>query len=205
MARGNRRLATGACTVLFAGAAVLTGCKPQGATAARQFFGVVTEAPKVAYVIEGSGSMIDSIMYVKRELKRSIRQLKPNQMFYVAFASSGPAREMPARKLVPATEANKQAACEFIDSYVPAGQTDLTDSLRRAFEVGAEVIYVLSDGEFEERTVDLVDRLNSDRKVKVNTVCFLYASGEMLLKEIARRNGGTYKYVSEDDLERIGK
>lgn len=162
-------------------------------------------AKKIVYVVDRSGSMTDSIMYVKYELKRSIRQLKPNQEFYVVFYSSGPAVEMPSRKLVPATEANKQQAYEFIDSIVPVGQTDPKEALKRAFEVGPELVYLLTDGEFDKDVIPHIEKLNRGDTVTVNTICFIYTGGEAILQQIAQQNDGTYKYVAETDLENLGR
>ena len=173
-----------------------------GGSGGAEFFGVGGVAKKIVYVVDHSGSMTDSIMYVKYELKRSIRMLRPNQSFHVIFYSSGPALEMPARKLVPATEANKLAAYEFIDSIVPVGQTDPSDALNKAFQNDPELIYLLTDGEFEKKIVDLIDRLNARKdKVTVHTLCFIYTGGEPILQEIAKHNNGTYKYIGENDLE----
>jgi len=174
----------------------------RGGGGGAEFFGVGGVAKKIVYVVDRSGSMTDSIMYVKYELKRSIRMLRPNQSFHVIFYSTGPAMEMPSRKLVPATEANKLAAYEFIDSIVPVGQTDPSDALNRAFQNDPELIYLLTDGEFERKIVDLIDKLNAGKdKVTVHTLCFIYTSGEPILQEIAKRNNGTYKYIGENDLE----
>jgi hypothetical protein len=119
----------------------------------------------------------------------------------VVFYSSGPPIEMPDRKLVPATESNKQLAYQFIDKIVPIGQTDPSEALKRAFEAGPDTMYILTDGEFDKAIVGLVDRLNKDRLVTVNTICFIYSSGEALVKQIAEKNGGTYKFVGEDELK----
>jgi hypothetical protein len=169
------------------------------------FFSVGSVAKKVVFVVDHSGSMTDSIMYVKFELKRSIRSLKPNQQFYVVFYSSGPALKMPSLKLVPATEANKQQAYEFIDSIVPIGQTDPSEALKNGFEVGPEAMYILTDGEFDPQIAGLVARLNAKKEVTVNTICFVYSSGEALLQKIAQQNNGVYKFVGEDDLQSLGE
>jgi hypothetical protein len=42
--------------------------------------------------------------------------------------------------------------------------------------------------------------MNAGGKTKVNTVGFLYRTGEAVLKQIATDNGGNYKFVSEADL-----
>ncbi len=176
-----------------------------GGGGSSEFFGLGGVAGKIVYVVDRSGSMTDSIMYVKYELKRSIRMLKPNQQFYVVFYSSGPPVEMPSRRLVPATEPNKLAAYEFIDSIVPVGQTDPSKALERAFEVGPELIYLLTDGEFDKKIVNLIDKLNRGDKVTVHTLCFIYTGGEPLLQQIAQANGGTYKYIGENDLAELGR
>jgi len=175
----------------------------RGVGGGTNFFGVGGVAGKIVFVVDRSGSMTDSIMYVKYELKRSIGVLKPNQQFFVIFYSSGPPQMMPVRKLLPATEANKQSAYEFIDNIVPIGQTDPDEALTQGFRLNPELIYLLTDGEFDKKTVGHIDRLNGGKKVTVNTICFIYSNGEAILMEIAGKNNGTYKYVGEDDLQSL--
>jgi DNA-directed RNA polymerase subunit RPC12/RpoP len=155
---------------------------------------------KIVFIIDRSGSMTDSMMMVKRELRRSISRLEQPQSFHVIFFSSGPAVEMAGRKLVPATVANREMAFDFIDGVVPVGQTDPSDAFRAAFAVQPEVIHFLSDGEFDPKIVAQIDKLNTAKTTRINTVCFMYVQAEKLLMEIASRNGGTYRYISPDDV-----
>ena len=92
----------------------------------RGFFGtgVPETARKIVYVVDRSGSMTDSIDFVKYELKRSIGDLGEENEFHVIFYSSGPPVEMPTRRLVSSTDRNKQLAFEFIDGVIPQGETD---------------------------------------------------------------------------------
>ena len=168
----------------------------------RGFFGTVeTEiAHKIVYVVDRSGSMTDSIDYVKFELNRSIGELGEDTAFHVIFYSSGPPVEMPTRRLVNGTDRNKQLAFEFIDGIIPQGETDPVESIKRAFAVGPDIIYILTDGEFDRSVVDLVKRLNTGDKVTVHTIGFLYRTGEEVLKKIAAQNNGNYKFVSEAEL-----
>ena len=102
----------------------------------RGFFGVgggKEGAGKIVYVVDRSGSMVDSIEFVRAELKRSIGTLTDEQEFHVIFYSSGPPVEMPTGRLVKATERNKQLAGQFIDGIVPQGETDPSKALERAF------------------------------------------------------------------------
>jgi len=169
-----------------------------------EFIGIGTPAgtKKIVYVVDRSGSMTDSIDYVKYELKRSISELTEDKEFHVVFYSSGPPVEMPTRRLVNATERNKQLAFEFIDGVVPQGETDPSKALERAFACGPELVYFLTDGEFDKAVVGLVKRLNARGEAAVSTILFVYRppEAERMLKQIAEENRGEYKFVSPEDL-----
>ncbi len=167
----------------------------------RTFFGIPLGdgAKKVVYVSDRSGSMTDSMDYVKFELRRSIGELDEGDQFHVLFFSSGAPVEMPTRRLANATRRIKALAWEFIDGIVPQGETDPSKALERAFAVRPDVIYLLTDGEFDRSVVDLVKQLNPDKRVKVNAISFLYGP-HVVLKEIAKQSGGTYRFLSEADL-----
>jgi hypothetical protein len=155
---------------------------------------------KTVYVVDRSGSMTDSIDYVKWELKRSLGELREEQEFHVIFYSSGPPVEMATRRLVNATERNRQLAYEFIDAVIAQGETDPSKALERAFAVKPDLIYLLTDGEFDESVVGQVKRLNVGGRVRVYTIAFLYRNGEKVLRQIADQNGGEYKFVAREDL-----
>jgi uncharacterized protein with von Willebrand factor type A (vWA) domain len=144
--------------------------------------------------------MTDSIAIVKIHLRQAIAHLRPNQQFHVIFFSSGQPQEMPTRALVRATEAHKQAAFEFIDNIVPAGQTEPLEAFRRALAMKPQRIIFLTDGEFDNKVADQVRDLNRRVGARIDTICFLYTNPEELLMRIARENGGTYKYVGADDV-----
>ncbi len=175
--------------------------KPPGRS--RGFFGSGTpdEARKVVYVIDRSGSMTDALDFVKSELTRSISELGEGEddEFHVIFFSSGPPVQLPPRRLIVATERNKRLACEFIDGITARGETDPSEALESAFSVRPDVIYLLTDDEFDRSVVDLVKQLNPDKRVKVNAISFLYGP-HVVLKEIAKQSGGTYRFLSEADL-----
>ncbi len=164
------------------------------------FYGSGGNAYKIVYVIDRSGSFLDTFEYLRDELKRSIRALVPQQQFHVIFFSQGKPEEMPPKKLVYATEENKQKAFAYLDEVVPGGQTDPRPALERALKYEPELIYFMTDGEFEKTVLDRLRRLNKDAKVKINTYAFLNNVGEQLLRQIAQENGGRYTYVTEDDL-----
>lgn len=164
------------------------------------FYGSGGNAYKVCYVIDRSGSMLDTFDYLRDELKRSIRELVPQQQFHVVFFSAGKPEELPPGKLVYATPANKEKAYKYLDAVVPSGQTVPGPALERAFACKPELIYFMTDGDFDPKVLELLQRLNRDKRVKINTFSFVFKPGEALLKQIASEHGGRYKHVSEDDL-----
>jgi hypothetical protein len=164
------------------------------------FYGSGGNAYKVCYVIDRSGSMLDAFDYLRDELKRSIRDLVAQQQFHVVFFSAGRPEELPPGKLVNATQANKEKAFKYLDTVVPGGQTQPGPALERAFACKPELIYLMTDGDFDSKVIDTLRRLNRDKKVKINTFSFIFKPGEALLKQIASEHGGRYKHVSEDDL-----
>ena len=189
----------------------------EGATT---FFGTASGAArKILYVVDGSGSMTDYFDCAKYELKRSISRLDEGKEFHVIFFSSGTPVEMRARGLVPATARNKQAALEFVDGMVAQGETDPSEALERAFVCKPDLIYLLSDDEFEDGVVHLVGRLNAGRKVTVHTFGFIWKNAkrfersdgvvfktvEKAMRQIAEQNGGMYKFVSHEDLPKPPK
>jgi hypothetical protein len=163
------------------------------------------EAPsaKVVYVVDRSGSMTDSFDFVKYELKRSLQELGETSQFHIVFYSAGPPVEMAARRLMAATERNRGIAMEFIDTVIATGGTDPVQALERAFAVQPDLIYLLTDGEFDKAIVDHVKRLNVGGKVRVSTIGFLYCPRNEVLRAIAAQNGGEYRFVSEADLAEI--
>ncbi len=173
-----------------------------------EFFGIVTgKARKIAYVVDHSGSMTETIGYLRNEVKRSIRSLESDQSFFITFFSSGPTIDFPAKTagLAPANDQDKREAYEFINKIKAEGQTDPSDSLKKAFTLQPDVIYILTDGEFDAKTADLIKQLNAKHKVRINTICFIYSDGRKLLKSIAEDNNGKYRFVNEEDAKKLEK
>lgn len=167
------------------------------------FFGSGGNAYRICYVIDRSGSMLESFEYVRGELKDSIRQLVPQQRFHVIFFSAGEPVENPPGRLVRATAEAKRGAFKFLDLIVPAGQTDPAQALEKAFALfpRPELIYLMTDGEFDTDVLEKLRIWNPRGKVRINTIAFLYEVGAPLLKQIAREHGGKYEFVSVEELE----
>ena len=175
------------------------------------FYGTGGNAHHVVYVIDRSGSMMDSFELVKREAAQSIGELKEIQDFHVILFSDGPAIEIDTKRLVPATQKAKLKAVTFFRDKRALRQTDPVPALQRAFAVlkmadrkrPGKLIYLLTDGVFPDNQAALqeIRKLNRQKEVHINT--FLYGNrppvAEKVMKTIAKENGGQYKYISGDE------
>jgi hypothetical protein len=190
-----------------ASGAPLVGLHAEAAGPQSDFMGLGGgNARKIVYVIDRSGSMSDPELFdtMKAELMKSIAGLDPRQQyFHVIFFSSGQPVENPPRRLVPATPEFKQVTYDFLSGILPEGATNPSPALMRAFQVQGgppELIYVLTDGDFDETILYDLRKWNPKKRTKINTIAFAYKTGEDLLKKIAEENGGRYRFVSMDEI-----
>jgi hypothetical protein len=169
-----------------------------------EFFGVGSSARgarKIVYVVDRSGSMMDSFVYVVDELKRSILALRRNQKFHVILFNSGPPLESPPRRLVSAIDAHKKQLFEFLDTVIPRGDTKPERAMQRALSLEPDLVFLLSDGiDFRPSLLRKLDEWNRARRARIYTIAYLDQTGSEVLEQIAREHNGDFKFVSEHDL-----
>lgn len=162
------------------------------------FFGIRAQGNRFVYVVDCSGSMKGARLSIaKKELRRSINELGSEQSFSVYFfANDSFPMFYPQPNPTPlvASPENKQKVIRWIDNFDESGGTEPEDSLLEALQLEPDAIYLLTDGEFSNSTVNTVSRANSESKV-IHTIGFRSRSGEPLLKELAERNRGIYRFV----------
>ena len=177
-----------------------------------------SNAKRIVYVIDASGSMIRSLQIVIQELARSIERLSPQQSFGLIFFQEDKALMVPpTTRLVRATPDAKIKALKWIDDKViPAGRSNPLKAIEKALSFEPDVIFLLSEnitgiGEFEipqEELLDLLDKLNPvnekyhRRATLINCVQFLYPDPLNTLKKIAEQHGGEngYKFLTAQEL-----
>jgi len=172
-----------------------------------RFFGTGGNAYHIVYVVDRSGSMLDTLDLVRREMLRSVSRLNEAQTFHVIFFATGTPKENPPRRLVYATIENKREAADYLKSIQAQGRTDPIPALTRAFQVlqrtpndrTGKLIYLLTDGEFpdNEKVLTTIRGLNKQGDVHINTILHYHRSPPVMkvLQAIARENGGRFKFV----------
>jgi hypothetical protein len=183
------------------------------------FVGITTSnARRIVYVIDASGSMIRSLQIVIEELARSLATLSPQQSFAVIFFQRNEALMVPpANRLTAATpEAQLRALGWIDDRVIPAGRSNPLAAIEKALSLRPDVIFLLSEnitgsGEFEidqEDLLDLLDQLNpadaktGRRPAQINCVQFLDPDPLDTLRKIAERHGGPdgYRFLDRAEL-----
>jgi hypothetical protein len=164
-----------------------------------QFFGTKSTAKSVAFVVDVSGSMANmttgqglaNIDLLKRELVRSINALEPNQKFsVVGFNDQAYFRREFLN--VKATKNAKKDLRVWLDSVFAAGGTNPLTGMQIALKVSPDVVFLLSDGEFDSLCVDEIETMNQ-KKCTIHTVSI--GIDAQTLREIAARCGGRFQLV----------
>ncbi len=179
-------------------------------------YGTGGNAKKLAYLIDASGSLIDTLQFVMLELKRSINELKEAQSFTVIFFQGDDAVEVPPRGLKKATNENKMKVVRWIDpragNIVAAGQSNPVSALKLALRYKPQLMFILSDnitgeGRYEvdqRRLIYEIAQANT-AGTKINTIQFLYKDkiaefSKATLEIIADQSGGQYKFLDAREL-----
>ena len=169
-----------------------------------EFFGLgqsARGARKIVYVVDRSGSMLDTFVYVQAELRRSIAALRRSQKFHVILFNTGDPLENPPKRLVSAIDAHKEKFSEFLDGVTPTGGTKPEAAMRRALALEPDLVYLLSDGiDFQPSLLERLEEWNRGGRVRIYTIAYLDQAAGELLERIAREHHGEFKFVSEDDL-----
>ena len=183
------------------------------------FVGMTTSnARRIVYVIDASGSMIRSLQIVIEELTRSLGTLSEQQRYGVIFFQRNEAVMVPPTgRLTQATPEAQLRTLEWIDDHViPAGRSNPLAAIERALGFKPNVIFLLSEnitgsGEFEidqDDLLNLLEELNpiearsGRRRTQINCVQFLDPDPLDTLRRIADRHGGPggYRFLSRAEL-----
>ena len=188
------------------------------------FMGVPADARDIVYILDFSGSMAVAddgrLPVLKQELAASLRSLRPDCRFSIilfGLSQSTGSQQLPrpngnfvwtnAIPMPPggqwlgATPANVSSAIAWVNARQadPQSGSGMWDSMRLAFEMKPQAIFLLTDGETAgsdgSETFDVIAEGNKDRSVRIHTVAFATDGDVPTLQRIASENGGTYRRV----------
>ena len=184
---------------------------------AATFYGSGGNAKRIAYLIDASGSLLDSLPFVVEELKRSINELSDRQTFTVIFFQGEGALEVPPKGMKRADVDMKRQVIEWIDTgsghIVPTGRSNPVSALKLALSYNPQLVFLLSDnitgqGQYELHQQRLLSeiRKSNTTNAKINTIQFLYPDPlvevglKPTLQMVSESTGGIYKFVDGREL-----
>jgi hypothetical protein len=202
------------------GSADLAGFGPRGGGGGiapkSRIFGHGGNVSRVIYVCDGSGSLMGTKEDVlTAELKKAIANLSPIQGFNVLIFQENPGSHFMGidQNIIMATPNNKTRLFQFLGNSLSFhGDTNPIPALEEAFAEQPQLIYLLTDGDFDDpdgaTVLAKINELNADKKVHINTVLLLgsyaekdtYKDFEKIMNSIASQNGGVYKKFYCDDF-----
>lgn len=176
---------------------------PKGGT---NFIGIKDSGSRFVYVIDCSGSMADhrASIVAKNELKSSIGLLDSTQQFQVIFYNQNPfawQRRGREQNVYFASDSNKRLANSYIDQISPNGGTEHILALNMGLSKNPEVLYFLTDADRPRPSTGELSRIKQRNKGRARIHCIEFGIGPKprgvvnWLMELARDNGGTYRYL----------
>ncbi|HLF94923.1 MAG TPA: HEAT repeat domain-containing protein [Planctomycetota bacterium] len=174
-----------------------------GGAGATTYHGVPVLSNRMAFVVDISGSMSETIgeqtrmELAKKELARVLSSLGKDATVNLIFFDD---RIEPfAKQLIPA-KSNLTKMLQILAQIQPRGTTNIYDSLEVAFQhKDVDTIYLLSDGDpTAGKLIDPSDilrevrRLNRLRQIVIHTIAIPTSP---FLKALAEQNGGHYVEV----------
>jgi len=172
-----------------------------------------TQAHRVAYVVDISGSLVDSLADVILWVGNAMDKLQQPAEFTVIFFRKDEVLEAPPVGLKRGsfhTKAMVYSWMQLDSGHVkPVGQSDVADALAAALKYDVDEVYILSDDGFGRQSdwgtdphmIESLGQMVGDRPVKINTVQFYYRDPAGALEAIADRFGGAYRFIDTKGTE----
>lgn len=168
------------------------------------FFEIPAQGSRFVYVIDHSGSMAtyNQLPAAKAELWASLQSLDAAQQFHVIFYDDN-LREFRLSSgkpsLVWANEINKGLARQFLAEVQPDGGTNHLLALEAAIRLRPDHIFLLTDADEPQMTEAQRRKIKQSNGGRSQIHCVEFGKGGDLgaptfLKQLAKDNGGTYRY-----------
>ncbi|MEM6458998.1 MAG: hypothetical protein AAF710_06365 [Planctomycetota bacterium] len=178
-------------------------------------------AARIVYLVDASGSLVDTLPFVLEELQRGLRTLRPEQSYAVILFSggvSGGVTEAPPLGMTRAGDAAITHTTQWLDPaagrVVASGRPTPGPALRRALAYRPDAVVLLSDGLVpagpraladRARLLSLVDLADTAgvtfHTLQLRTPDPLAGpSRRGTLEALALQSGGVHRYISEADL-----
>lgn len=173
-----------------------------------EVFGVKGTGSRFVYVIDRSDSMAGyerrPMLAARQQLLASLKSLQETHQFQIIFYNQETRVFNPDGRQTMhfATDDMKKEAEDFVNRTTPDGGTDHMNALLKAFKLGPDVIFLLTDAEGGFTSRELRDLVRYNRSAAViNTIEFGQRQGrDGSLQAVSRNSGGQYVFKNINTL-----
>jgi hypothetical protein len=176
--------------------------KGNGAT----FFGSYAAGERFVYVLDSSKSMEGKRwLLARRQLLESLKGLSSDQEFFVICFDAQTTlmfNEVPQKAAF--TRANletQRRLTRWLNSRVLGEATMPAEALAFALSMRPDAIFILSDGELMDNSVQMLRVINVDgprgNKIPIHAVHMFGQAGRQTLQQLSRDNNGTFTFVAD--------
>jgi hypothetical protein len=162
------------------------------------FFGVKTVGNRFMFVVDNSNSMTKGRFETAiTELYKAIYKLNANQEFYIIFYSDTAYPlfyPYTAKTWVKATAQNKAKLRTWLLGVHRCFRTNGLEAMKLALRMKPDVLYLLGDGAFGDKTIPMVLGSKNDKLV-IHTLGFNLIKGRAEFVAVAKRFKGTFTDV----------
>jgi hypothetical protein len=170
-----------------------------GLKAAATFFGAKAQGTRFCFVVDNSNSMGKGKFETALiEIVKAVNKLGPRQYFYVVFYSDTAYPlfyPSPSKGMVPATEENKQRLEYWLNTMQMCLQTRGEDAMKLALSQRPDVLFLLGDGAFTDRTAKLLVSRPVPNVVIHSLGMQVNQKNAIEFAAIAKAHRGTYRDV----------
>jgi uncharacterized protein with von Willebrand factor type A (vWA) domain len=176
----------------------------RGSKRGASFFGTYATGGRFVYVVDSSRSMKgDRWNIAKRKLLESIRGLEREQEFFVICFDGQTSLlfncEVQDMAFIKAGEVAIERVSRWLRSRTLGDFTMPAEALQLALSMSPDAIFILSDGEIQDNSVQLMRALNvnegSRKQIPIHAIHLLSQMGIDTLSRLAQDNGGTFRHV----------
>lgn len=139
-----------------------------------QFLGIAPPTPRVIFVCDFSGSMLDRVGQLREEVETELHRLAPGSRFNLILFSDVDTPTISKSGLLAATDENRIRAIELLYQSAASGTTNPLPALQLAISQNPDVLYIYTDGfqdiQSPETMAERFQSLNPKGRIAIHCV-----------------------------------
>lgn len=165
------------------------------------FLGLPLRGPSVVYLLDRGDATRSVFDLTIMACQKSLETLSPNMKYQVVFWEvNGKVEKYPAGGMEQATAENTAKCRAAIEDIIAGGRGEPIPALEQAMKQKPEQIILATGKSLEPEDAQAIVTAARAKKARVDTLALGRASSADMMKTIADKTGGTFRAVSDGEL-----